>query len=240
MSAAPARRPVVRPPIPIPSAPRTAAALAGLDPLIARWPTGAAFFHCYDLAWGPRDFFAGDPAHLGRFHPFRPAGAQAPVPVLYGASDDLGALSETVFHDVPVRGTKHVPRAKLTRRALVELAPTRDLTLIDLTSDGLSRLGLARLELIESDARSYADTAQWARALHAHPAHVDGLTWVSRQHDTSRALVLFGDRVPRDDLAEREGVAPVALAAGAGLDRVCEAADRAGITIAGLGEQPRR
>lgn len=221
----------VPPPTPIPAPP---ADPAGLDPLLHTWPAGEPFHRCYDVNWGARQFHAGDPAHRGRFHPFTAHGSALPVEVLYGADDVQGALSETVFHDVPVRGAKRVPQAKLVHRLVVELVTRRDLVLVDITSAGLSRLGLSRLELIESDSRSYADTAAWARTLHAHPRRVDGLMWVSRQHDTSRALVLFGDRVEVSALEVAPGTVPLALGAGAGLDAVCAAASRAGITITGL------
>jgi hypothetical protein len=193
-----------------------------------------AFHRCYEVNYGAPQFSGGDPAHRGRFHPFTSVATAAAVEVLYGADDVDGALSETVFHDVPVRGDKRVPYAKLVHRLVVELVATRDLVLVDLTSPGLSRLRLSRGELIESDARSYPQTAAWARALHGHPEHVDGLTWVSRQHDTSRALVLFGDRVQLSQLEAAPGAVPLALGAGAGLDAVCEAANRADITVTGL------
>jgi hypothetical protein len=224
----------VSPPVSVPPAPTTSSDIVALDPLTTTWAAGTVFYRCYDVSWGSRDFYAGDPAHRGRFHPLIPVTESTAVPVLYGASDELGALSETVFHDVPVRGTKHVPHAKLHRRLIVPLSVTRDLTLVDLTSAGLSRLGLSRGELVESGARSYPDTAAWARALHDHPTAVDGMTWVSRQHDTSRAVVMFGDGVNTVDLEVPEGAIPLTLAAGAGLDLVCREADRAGITITGL------
>lgn len=240
----------IPPPTPIPTAPRTAARINALDPLTTTWAAGETFTRCYDINYGSRDFYAGG---AGRFHPFTPAtstrrrphptsargapdrsGARGPLPVLYGASDAIGALSETVFHDVPVRGVRRVPVAKLTHRVLIDLVSARELTLIDLTSHGLARLGLSRSELIESDARSYPATTAWAKALHAHPVRADGLLWVSRQHDTSRALVLFADRVAQDDLSVHPDTPPVALRTGAGLELVCEVADRAGITITGL------
>jgi hypothetical protein len=48
------------------------------------------------------------------------------------------------------------------------------------------------------------------------------------------ALVLFGDRVAVSDLSVSPSSVPLTLGAGAGLDRVCEAAARAGITITGI------
>jgi hypothetical protein len=215
----------------IPPAPNTAADIAALDPLKTLWPAHERFHRCYDVSWGSRDFYSSGPQHPGRFHPFTPAGRSGDLPVLYGAKDDIGALSETVFHDVPIRGTKHVPRSKLNHQLIIQLAPTRDLTLIDLTSDGLRWLNLSRVELIESDARSYAETAAWARALHDHSLKADGLMWVSRQHDLSQCLILFGDRVKVSELDIPADATPLPLGIGPGYDMVCHHADRAGITI---------
>ncbi|SDY85067.1 RES domain-containing protein [Modestobacter sp. DSM 44400] len=227
-----ARRPSrVPPPIVFPAPP---ADVTTLDPLMRTWPADLEFQRCYDIDWGAREFHAGTPSRRGRFHPVTPADASDPLPVLYGASDVDGALSETVFHDVPVRGTKHVPYAMLLHRLVVALVPLRNLTLVDLTSPGLRRLGLEHRELIDSDPRSYPATAAWARALHDHPTRPDGLLWVSRQHNTSTALVLFGDRVPLEDLTAAPGSVPLTLGAGDGLDAVCLAANRAGITITEL------
>src|SRR4051794_35031607 len=140
-------------------------------------------------------------------------------------------------HDVPIRGGKHLAHAQLVHRLGVALVARRDLLLdlirVELTSDGLRRLGLTRGDLLESDSRSYPQTAAWARALHEHCARVDGL-WISRQRDTSRALILVGDRVKVGELAPAPGEVPLPLGAGEGLAAVCAAADRAGITLSGL------
>jgi hypothetical protein len=206
-----------------------------VTPLEYVWPAAYPIHRSYDVNWGARQYFGGSAARPGRFHPIDP-GTGDVLPVLYGADEELGALSETVFHDVPVRGTKVVPYSKLLPYALIPLQPTRDLRLVDLTSDGLSRLGVSRVELIESDPRSYTDTAAWSQMLHAHQASgtFDGLMWVSRQRDTSRAVMLFGDRVKMDDLVVRPGEHVLPLATGRGLDLVAELADRADITISGL------
>jgi RES domain len=213
--------------VPAPGAPNS------LDPLLTTWEAGKEFHRCYEVSWRPWDFYAGDDEHRGRFHPFVPDGDTEPLPVLYGAGDFDGAVFESVFHDVPIRGVRRVPRAKLLHRLVTTLIPTRDLTLVDLTSDGLRRLELAPEELTTCGAPHYPQTAAWARALHAHPHRVDGLLWVSRPRNTSQALVLFGDRVSVSDLALAPKV-PLTLGAGAGLDAVCAAANRVGITITGL------
>ena len=227
----PTRRPVIPPPIAVPAPPSDVTAL---DPLLESWPAGKTLRRCFDAAWGSRQFYAGDQAHRGRFHPLRPVGRATDLPVLYAADSQIGALSETVCHDVPVRGVKVVPYAKLWHRLIVDLEPVRELRLVDLRTLGLRRLGVSRVELIESDPRSYADTAAWARALHDHPIAVDGLLWVSRQHDSSEAVVLFGDRVDSGELRLVPGHVPLVLGEGSGLDLVSRVADDAGITIANL------
>jgi hypothetical protein len=214
--------------VPAPGAPQD------LDPLLTEWEAGRKLHRCYDVNWGSRDFYAGDDAHPGRFHPFIPHGYTQPLPVLYGADDFDGAVFETVFHDVPIHGVKRVPHAKLVHRLVVVLAATRTLTLVDLTSEGLRRLELESHELTTCGPRTYPDTAAWARALHAHAEHIDGLLWVSRQHNTSIALVLFGDRVAADDLEVAADEVPLTLGIGRGLDLVAAAAARVGITITGL------
>ncbi len=171
---------------------------SALDPLLEIWPRGRSFVRCHNLRFGPRDFNPG--FGRGRFHPFQDA-AGHPVPTLYAADRIDGALSETVFHDVPVRGAlKMVRRERLKALGLSVLSPRRDLSLLQLHGFGLSRLGVAREELIASEAGQYSRTTLWARALHACRREADGLVWVSRQHDRSLCVVLFGDRVAAADL----------------------------------------
>jgi hypothetical protein len=109
------------------------------------------------------------------------------------------------------------------------IAARRDLTLIQLHSHGLPRLGISRAELIDSEAESYARTVAWAAALHARLPEADGLIWVSRRFDTSFALVLFGDRVARADLEVVDP--PIPLFLGAGFAEVQRIAELAGIVI---------
>src|SRR4051794_33432565 len=223
-----ARRPFrVSPPVHVPTPPRPPAAL---DPLLMSWPTGEVVHRCCDVHRGCRNFSAGNAAHPGRFQPCTADRRRTPPPVLYGAGDvdtapidtapidaapSDAALSETVFHDLPIRGSKHLAHAQLMHRLGVALIARRDLLLIDLTSDGPRRLGLTRGELIESDSRSYPRTAAWARALHDHWQRVDGLLWASGRRDTGRALLLFGDRIKVNELAP--GEVRLTLGAGEGL-----------------------
>ena len=218
----------VPPPTPVPPFPSDA------DPLIRVWPAGKDIVRVgavYDAVDSSRGFWVGAPARPGRFHPFTPTGAPGAVPVLYGSDRLAGAISETVFHDVPVRGIKHVPRATLRRKLVITLTTTRDLRVADLTGYGLRRLGATRAEIIDSDPRSYPHTARWAHGLHAHREHLDGIQWVSRQYDTALALILFGDRVRETELDIAPTRIPKPLALGLGFDDVQDLADRDDITI---------
>jgi len=152
------------------------------------------------------------------------------VPVLYGSAALDGAFSETLFHSVPVRGPKRaVRRGSLKSMLISTLAATRELMLAQLHGYGIGRLGISRGELIETGPNRYSQTVLWAQALHACNQRIDGLVWVSRQHDTSLSLVLFGDRVRRAELAIVEP--PLPLYPESGFAMVQEAAEKAGIGV---------
>lgn len=207
--------------------PAPPADLATLSPLTEVWERGRPLVRCHNVRFGATEFNPG--IGRGRFHPILSRGWR-PVPTLYGADGAEGALSETVFHNVPMRGPgKVVLRSSLRPLLLSTLTAARDLALAQLHGFGLPRLGVTRGELIESEADQYERTADWARALHDADRRLDGLTWISRQHDDARAVVLFGDRVARADLKVEEP--PLVLFAGRGFDRVREAAEQAAITI---------
>lgn len=200
---------------------------SSLDPLIEIWPRGRTFFRCHGLRFAPREFNPG--FGRGRFHPFRDLGGNL-VPTLYAADRVDGALSETIFHEIPVRGPlKSIPVWRLKALAISSLAPVRDLTLTKLYGLGLHRLGVSREELIASESGRYPWTVLWARALHTHRPDVDGLIWVSRQNDACCCLVLFGDRVGEKDLQTVRR--PVALTSNEGFAYVQKAAEAAGIAI---------
>jgi hypothetical protein len=201
--------------------------LTTLSPLTEVWERGRPIVRCHNVRFGATEFNPG--VGRGRFHPFLSRGWR-PVPTLYGADCVEGALSETVFHNVPMRGPgKVVLRTSLRPLVLSTLTAARDLNLAQLHGYGLPRLGITRGELIEAEADQYERTADWARAIHDAHRGLDGLAWISRQHDDASALVLFGDRVARGDLKVEEP--PLVLFAGRGFDRVRDAAEKAAITI---------
>lgn len=136
---------------------------------------------------GPRSRFAffGDP----------------PVPVLYAGATAEVAVFESVFHDT-VPGSI-VRSAQWRDRVLSAMESTRELRLAKLHSDGLRRLGLHARDLTDTLPTAYATTVQWAAL--AHRQGLDGCVWMSRQFNTERAFVLFGDRVAPGSLT---GIAP--------------------------------
>lgn len=200
-----------------------------LDPLVVEIDERTPLVRVHSIGRSAVDFNPG----LGppsRFGPLRlPNGT--PIPTLYAATTVAGVLSESVFHDVPYSGRgKRILVSRLTGLALSTLIVDRPLRLAHLAGLGLRRISVRRRDLIESGLGSYSRTAEWALALHAAPMALSGLAWVSRQDDTARAILLFGDRVPAGSL--RAASAPVPLDHGVGLALVDDAATLAAITVA--------
>ncbi len=202
---------------------------ADVDPLIVEVPSGTVLFRVHAPHRRATEFNAGkgDPS---RFAPLRSGQPPVVVPTLYASSTIPGALSESVFHDVPYRGTaKRIFVSRLDAAVLSAVAVMKPLSVALIAGAGLRRIGVHRRDLIEGGPGTYKDTVRWAAALHDSPADPDGLAWMSRQDDTARAYVLFGDRLDDDDLMLLSP--PIALAVAPGLDLVEQAASDAGITV---------
>lgn len=78
----------------------------------------------------------------------------------------------------------------------------RDLTLADLSNIALRRLGVQRKQLIDTEKDLYPATRRWAEAIHTQHPLIQGLSWISRQDDSARAVMLFGDRLPKGTLQQ--------------------------------------
>jgi hypothetical protein len=201
---------------------------AALDPLVKMWPGGADLWRVHKLDRRPAEFNPG--VDIGRFHPFS-GSAGKPVATLYAANTWEGAVSETVFRDVPLRGAPRIKRrTEIEIRAMSLLRLGREVPLVELRGTGLRRLRLKRSELIEAEADQYSRSVRWAAALYQAVPQAAGLVWTSRIHDSSAALMFFGDRVAEKDFSLVEG--PIPLGFGKGLARVMELAEEAGILIA--------
>lgn len=158
------------------------------------WPSAKIIHRIH-----PHDYKAGEfnPGLKGnaRFSPIVDAGGNSIATIYGGETFDCAAM-ETVFHDVPFApGLKSVMKRKLRKHDYSQVLPARDLTLADLSSTALRRLGVARGQLIDTEKDQYPYTRTWAEAIYAQCPGVDGLCWVSRQDDKARAIVLFGDRL---------------------------------------------
>jgi RES domain-containing protein len=201
------------------------------QPLLETWRAGTEIHRFHGVEYGANEF--NDSLSSSRFRPIRRASG-AVVPTIYGAEGRDSAISETVFHDVPVRGAdRRVDVARLRHYVYNVLAPTRDLHLVKFHSDGLRRLGVEPFEIIETEAASYAETIPWGAAAHASVidgGRPDGIVWMSRQFNAERAVMLFGKRVKRAEL-ELVSAFPVALFSERGREIALEAAERAGITV---------
>ncbi len=200
------------------------------DPLERVWPAGDPIIRCHRVVMGATEFNASNVSR--RFRPVIRSGVV--VPTLYGADHVHGALSETVFHDVPIRGNgRRILRKALLPMMRSTVIPKRALRLVRLHGAGLRRLRVTHSELIESSSSQYIRTAAWGQALYDH-ADYDGLVWRSRQFNDSYALMLWGDRVDRfNDLDPDPTNAPLPLYAGAGFDEVQQLADECEITVIG-------
>ncbi len=192
------------------------------------WPAKRPIIRCHNVALGATEFNTSNDSR--RFRPVTSKGAV--VPTLYGADLVEGALSESVFHDVPVRGKgRRIQRKALVPMMRSTVIPKRELRLVQLHGAGLKKLGVTHAELIESSARQYPRTAAWGQALY-DLGDFDGLVWRSRQFNDSYAVMLWGDRVKRrKDIDVDDANAPLSLFMGTGFDEVQQLADDWHITV---------
>jgi hypothetical protein len=199
------------------------------DPLLETWDAEVPLVRVHPLKYTSTSF--NPSASSGRFRPVYRTKRRLVVPTIYAADDVDGALSESVYHDLPVRATpKHVPRSLLVPYGLSRLRVMRSLTLVSLRGHGLRRLGIRHGRLIEVGPSAYTATAAWGQAAYDHAAKPDGLTWISRQFPGGIALMLFGDRCSAA-LEPFDDEPPLPLAHGRGFELVCIAAAKAGVVI---------
>lgn len=107
----------------------------------------------------------------------------------YLGFDVLTAVAETVLHDeVPVQGRFKVAQRDFEGRQIVRFPGGGILRLANFTGTALKALvGDGSI----STMSPYDPPQQWAAALHAHPARVDGIYYVSRHLNDRKAVVVF-------------------------------------------------
>jgi hypothetical protein len=153
------------------------------------------------------------------------------IPTLYGGTTMGCALMETVFHDVPhTAGFKTFDKGKLTGQLHSAVEVQQELQLVDLASVPLRKMGVTRKQLIDTDKDQYPATRKWAEAIYRQCTQAQGLSWISRQDDSARAVVLFGDRIPEHALRPRGSSRSLVDDADA-YDAVLDLADRIGVNI---------
>ncbi|MCJ8208017.1 RES family NAD+ phosphorylase [Pseudomonas sp. RGM2987] len=165
-----------------------------------------------------------------RFSPIQDDQGRA-IPTLYGGTTVECALMETVFHDVPhTAGFKSFDKGKLAGQMHSSVQVSQPLQLVDLSSVPLRKLGITRKQLIDTEKDQYPATRKWAEAIHRQCPEVHGLSWVSRQDDSARAVVLFGDRIP-DGALDPQGMSRSLTGNSNAFDTVLDLADRIGVVI---------
>jgi hypothetical protein len=165
-----------------------------------------------------------------RFSPIMD-GQGNPIPTLYVGTTLSCALMETVFHDVPhIAGFKSFDKGKLAGQVHSEIQIVQELQLADLGSLALRKLGIPRSRLIDTEKDQYPATRKWAEAIHTQCPDVQGLSWVSRQDDSARAFVFFGDRIPDGALRQHQGPRSL-LDDEHAYDAVLDLAERIGVSI---------
>src|SRR5437764_556512 len=132
---------------------------------LSRLPEGTIFHTAYHRSHWPALFNDSGPG-TARFSPIN--AAEVIVPTLYGAATQTVALLESCFHGVHEIGTKIISeRLELATRGLVTLTAPIPLPLVDLSNDGLERIGMSRAHLVATTPEHYACTREWSAAFHA-------------------------------------------------------------------------
>lgn len=163
-------------------------------------PSGSDLHRIHPLRYAG-DAFNSSTAGNARFSPISDA-AGKPIPTIYAGSSFNCAAMETVFHDIPFGpGYKSLEISRFAEEGYSGVQTTCDLILVDLRSIPLRKLGIKRDELIDTEKDQYDMTRKWAQAIHAEDQEAQGMLWVSRQDDDSKAFVFFGDRCPANALA---------------------------------------
>jgi len=156
------------------------------DPATAALPAGHLLYRVVSATRTATDFNPGigAPTRFGFF-------GKPKVPIMYAADTEDAAIAETLLHDIPAEGGL-LPYDQYAGKVLVRLEVTHSLRLAILHGTGLRRLKVIAAELTSSPASGYASTVRWAEA--AHDVGLDGLVWMSRQCNDTKAYVFFGDR----------------------------------------------
>lgn len=146
-----------------------------------------------------------------RFSPLRRPDTGEVIPTMYAASTMRGAIMETVLHDVPVpaSGYIHDIERDLLSNLHMSSIGVQALRLVNFTSTGLRAAGLKHSDLFDDDKLDYPRTREWAAWCWAQYPDAQGLIWISKQDNQSKAVMLFGDRM-REPVADVDSTSHIA------------------------------
>lgn len=190
-----------------------------MNPLIETWSEDQLLFKIFRDPRQPLDFNRSQTS--ARFRPI--FDQDIPVATIYAAKDHETALAEVLFRGVD-KIEFNLPRLLLRKNIhglfLCSIRVRRPLKLIALHGLGLQRLNLLRGDVIDTTSVAYEATALLAQKLYDHTTDATGITWTSRQNDSSKACVLWGSRIKPQDLTLHRS--PIPLQSEAGLQLIRE------------------
>jgi hypothetical protein len=107
--------------------------------------------------------------------------------VCYLAEDERGAFIEVFGQAKEVI----LDLSFVHSKSISTIEPSRSLRVVDLTGPGAAWLSAAG----EVSAGNHPLSRRWSRALHQHPAKIDGIRYRCR-HDQSKKSIAVFDRIP--------------------------------------------
>lgn len=162
--------------------------------------------HPFDAATGKYAPAAFNGSGLGnpRFSPLFDPVTGKPIPTIYAAKSERGAIAEIVLHDVPNPSAGYQHDLERDYRANLHLSRIRApaARLVNMTTMGLQAAGLAPAHLFEGDKDDYARTSEWAQWIWQDMPQAQGLRWMSKRDNQSEVIMLFGDRVDASDVVD--------------------------------------
>lgn len=148
-------------------------------------------YRLHDNRFRTTEFNPG-PNGTGRFHFF----GTPQVPVLYTAATEAAAVAETLLRNIPATGG-HISYGDYEGKVMAGLEIKREVRLASFLGTDLRALKVAPDQLTTTSGENYPQTRKWAEA--AYAAGFDGIAWMSRQDNSDRAYMFFGDRVTEAD-----------------------------------------
>ena len=202
-----------------------------IDATLNLWKNLSLFYRVHPAIYREAQFNPS-PKGNARFSPL-PDATGAIISTLYAGTTLDCALMETVFHNVPaIPGPKSVSQAdSIDGKVSSALQLTTSLTLIDLRTIALKKMGTDRLHLIDTESILYPASRQWASRLYTEFPKAQGMFWTSRQDDSATSFVLFGSRIPTGVLTVAQAATSLTLPDNSPRLDVIDLAQRLGVDI---------